>query len=424
MLGVHILGPGFGESIIIELPDGEIGVIDSFAARHTGPPALEFLRVNFPGVGKLRFVALTHPHADHCMGMSHYFDEFDVEEFWYFHSFALHTCTGFFKAMHEKGTDDAVERALDLPAGSVWIDALRLKRAIDKQGNAVRKRSLLANKTIGLCGGIVSAKFLTPNDVSVWRYNQILAGATASLLDDGPKLDPNWNPSGLPHNQACGAILFEYGQTRILLMADAEDDLWTDLINENGDSPIPTVNLIKGSHHGSINGYDARIYNCAADKNTVLVITPFNRHKHPLPTGAGVNLARSHIKEVYCTNSTEACKSSGLAWQCAAARPSPALPPEWVVDCRANPRLLSLLEDQQATHPYTAGGPFVPRRWLHDCQKNPELLQLLCPTLRNGKVSGPRPGLIDEFRISMGYDDGGKVVHQYIGWGTGHLPGI
>ena len=32
MLGVHVLGPGFGESIIIELPGGEVGVIDSFIA--------------------------------------------------------------------------------------------------------------------------------------------------------------------------------------------------------------------------------------------------------------------------------------------------------------------------------------------------------------------------------------------------------
>jgi hypothetical protein len=223
LLGVHILGPGFGETIIIELPDGEIGVIDSFAARHTGPPALEFLRVNFPGVAKLKFVAVTHPHADHCIGMCRYFDQFVVEEFWYFHSFTLHTCTGFFKAMHDNGTHDAVEKALDLPAGSVWIDALRLKRAIEKQGDSVRKRSLLANKSVDLCGGSVSAKFLTPNDVSVWRYNQILAKATTSLLNDGPKLDPNWNPSGLPHNQASGALLFEYGQTRILLISSFPD---------------------------------------------------------------------------------------------------------------------------------------------------------------------------------------------------------
>ncbi len=422
LLGVHVLGPGFGETIIIELPNGEFGVVDSFAARFTGPPALEYLRVNHPTLTKLKFVALTHPHADHCMGMSHYFDKFAVEEFWYFHSFALHTCMGFFKAMHAKKTEDAVEKALDLPSGSVWLDALKLRDAVDKQCT-VHPRSLMATKTIELCGGNVTAKILTPNDTSIWRYNRILAETTEKLLDDGPKLDANWDPSGLPHNQASGSILFEYGQTRILLMADAEDDLWTDLTDEQGDVPIPKVNFIKGAHHGSENGYQNKIYNCAADKSTVLVLTPFNRHKYPLPTCDGIKRLLPHVREIYCTNSVEASKASGLAWMCTTTRPSLSLPPEWVADCRANPKLLSLLDNQQTAHPFQGGSIVVPRKWMHNCQKRPDLLQLLCPPLRNSKVTAHRPNLVDEFRVSMKFDDSGNVVDQYIGWGVGHLSG-
>ena len=183
MLGVHVLGPGFGETIIIELPVAKF-VIDSFTAPHTGPPALEFLRVNFPALTKLKFVALTHPHAYHRMGMSRYFDKFEVKEFWYFHSFIQHTLAGFFKAMHDKGTDDAVEKALDLPSGSVWIDALRLNRAIERQANPIRPRQLITDKSVDLCGGRVCTKFLTPTDDSIWRYNKLLAETTASLLEE------------------------------------------------------------------------------------------------------------------------------------------------------------------------------------------------------------------------------------------------
>lgn len=42
-------------------------------------------------------------------------------------------------------------------------------------------------------------------------------------MEDGPTLAPDWDPGGLPHNQASGVILLEYGQTRLLFMADAED---------------------------------------------------------------------------------------------------------------------------------------------------------------------------------------------------------
>ncbi len=425
MLGVHVLGPGYGESIVIELPGGEVGVIDSFGTHYTGPPSLDFVRANYPGLAKLKFVAVTHPHADHCMGLSRFFDEYDVEEFWFFHSFVRSASMDLFKAMFENGTRDAVEQALDLPVGSVSLEILRLHKAVNERKKGIKRRCLMTDKVAQLCGGAVMARFLTPNDASQWRYNESLNTAVGSLLIDGPKLNPDWDQSGLPHNQASGAILLEYGQTRILLMADAEEDLWSDLIAEKGDNPLPKIHYIKGAHHGSANGYHAKIYACACDKNTVLVITPFNRHRYPLPSADGMALIRPHVKEVYCTNSAEACRSTGLAWQCEPTRPTPALPREWAAACRANPRLLSLLEAQQQKHPYVQGpgAVKVPRRWMRDCRTRPELIQLLCQPLRSGKVTGPRPGMNDEFRVSMSYDDKGNVVDRYIGWGVGHLAG-
>lgn len=189
---------------------------------------------------------------------------------------------------------------------------------------------------------------------------------------------------------------------------------------------LPKANSIKASHHGSANGFNATIYDWAADKNTVVVMTPFNRHRNPLPTSEGVERVRPYVKELYCTNCVEARKASGLAWQEMGPGPSqsPALPVEWAVDCRDDRRRLSLLANQQETHPYVAGAISIPRRWLHACQKNPELIQLLCRELRNHKVVGPRPWLSDEFRLSLTYDDGGNVVDRHVGWGVGRLPGL
>jgi hypothetical protein len=48
-LTVHVLGPRLGESVILELPDGGVGVIDSFAPEGTSPhPVIDFLNQRFP----------------------------------------------------------------------------------------------------------------------------------------------------------------------------------------------------------------------------------------------------------------------------------------------------------------------------------------------------------------------------------------
>lgn len=164
MLAVHVLGPGFGESIVIELPGGEVGLIDSFRTRHAPSPVLEFLRSLRPELTSLRFVALTHPHADHCMGAHDFLAPYRVQEVWLFHSFIQNSCLGFYKAMHDKKRRDAVEESLSLPAGSVWLDALKLRKVIGEQGDAVKRRFLKAGQTIDLDDGRATARFLTPND--------------------------------------------------------------------------------------------------------------------------------------------------------------------------------------------------------------------------------------------------------------------
>ena len=419
MLGVHVIGPGFGESIVIELPTGEVGVIDSFVARHTDPPVLNFLREQFPSLARLKFVALTHPHADHCMGVSCFFEKYVVEEFWVFHSFIQHACMGFFKSMFDKGTADTVEKDLDLPGGSTFLQALKLRKAVKKRGDQLTKRFLIANHESEVCKG-VRVKFLTPNHAGQWRYSESLGKALQKLVQDGPSLSPEWDPGRLPHNQACGAILFEHGETRVLLMADAEDDLWQDLIDTQ-ELPLPTVNFIKAAHHGSINGYHSEIYKLVADKGTIIVLTPFNRHEHPLPTQEGLECLKRHSSDVLCTNAVAARASSRLDWRPIKTNASPPLPLEWAATCRANPALLSLLEDQQKGHPYTAGAVRIPRKWLHDCQAQPRLIQLLCAELRNNHVVAPRDCLTDEFRVSIFYDDKGKEQRRDIGWGVGQL---
>jgi hypothetical protein len=421
LIGVHVIGPGFGESVVIELPGGEVGVVDSFAPRHGQPPVLDFIRAEFPNLRVLKFVALTHPHADHCMGISSFLGQFDIEEFWVFSAFSQAECAAYFKALLKLGTQDRVERALDLPAGTVGLELLRIKEALRKLKGSVAKRRLEWERKFTICNGQVTVTFLTPGEAAIWRYSEALSKSTKTLLDEDATVDPEWDVGDLPHNDASGAILFEHGRTGILLMADAEENLWAEFVATYATVTLPKIQFIKASHHGSANGYHKEVYNWACSKESVLVLTPFNRHQQPLPTAAGVGLVSRHVGRTYCTNSVAASRSSRLSWISQGPGMPMALPIEWAVDCARNPVLLTLLAAHQKTHPHIFGYVDIPKKWAAACSRDPRLLQLLCAEVRNQRVSASRPFINDEFRVSVRYDEHGKVLSEYVGWGVGQI---
>lgn len=80
MLRIHVLNVGHGDSIVLEHEDNgarSFGVIDSNGVLGQDPPALVKLRAL--GAKRLSFVALTHPHADHFVGLHRILKEFDGE---------------------------------------------------------------------------------------------------------------------------------------------------------------------------------------------------------------------------------------------------------------------------------------------------------------------------------------------------------
>src|SRR5688572_19160010 len=84
-LEIFIIGGRLGESIVIRTPGGRFGIVDAYASNWNDGstnPALSRLRAL--GARKLHFVALTHPHMDHCQGLPTIFDAYagQIEFFW------------------------------------------------------------------------------------------------------------------------------------------------------------------------------------------------------------------------------------------------------------------------------------------------------------------------------------------------------
>ena len=85
LLRVYVYGASEGESIALHLPNGAWGVVDSFASS-SGDPATNPIHrlLRDKNVAEIEFLCITHPHADHFMGMSQLFRDFEVKQFWTF----------------------------------------------------------------------------------------------------------------------------------------------------------------------------------------------------------------------------------------------------------------------------------------------------------------------------------------------------
>jgi hypothetical protein len=353
-------------------------------------------------------------------------DAFVLNEFWVFASFQHGLVHAYFDALQRHATHDTVERLLELPPGTMWWELLKLYEGVEslreRKGTPVRFLCG-ALKPFRLCGGSVQVQVLTPSHDHLWNYHgqmnraiQFLARRRAESKSQRP------SPRVL-HNQASAAFLIEYGTTRILLMADAEEALWHAWQAETAALFFPPVQFLKVGHHGSANGCVDAVYRRFADHElTTAVLTPFDRHQSPLPSLDGVRCIRRHVRELYCTNRVAAAESSRRRWRPAGEPPTPPpLPASWARACIENPDLLRLLAVEGRSRSSPMAQVRLPTLWAKDCLRRPDLFQLLHPEVRNRRVLPTRATVADEFRVSVYYDDRGQEVERYIGWGVGRL---
>jgi beta-lactamase superfamily II metal-dependent hydrolase len=424
-IGIHVLGPGYGESIVLELPDGQCGVIDTFAGRAKNPPpVLQFLERGL-NTRRLLFLAVTHPHADHCLGCRRLIETLTVDEFWVFDALHFEGLHRYFRELSRLGRRELVEEDLRLPSGRIGSELIWVNRrlvAVEKKRTGLL-RLLRSGRPFQICQGAISVHFLTPGDGQLHGYRAVLGADMEALVGDGP------HTASVNHNLASGAILFQYGKTRLLLMADAEEPLWAEWLTEMGEATHPDldpVHLVKVAHHGSRNGYHGPAYDrLGGSGRAVAVMTPFDRHRYPLPTAEGLECVRPRVGEVFCTNRTAGATSSLLTWHAVPAAPPatlPTVPPRWIRDCQRRPELLTLLAPASAA---AAPDPALtlPPGWVADLSGDPRLVNLLHPAVRDRHVTADREGAFDRFRVSFFFDDQGQelVDRRYVGAGAGQL---
>lgn len=398
-ISVHIIGPGYGESIVLELPDGTLGVVDSFVV---GPgdsrrcPPYDLLQELYPG-RRVSFLAVTHPHADHCRGASHLIQSARPGQLWLFETYEFTGLQGFFRRLFETGRRDASEEWVDAESGAVGYELMKLCSQADRHPDV---RRLRPDHRFFICDKTVAITFLTPEDSVAQYYRRSLRRNLESLATDGPTLNPDWQPKELDHNLVSGALLVEHGATRLLFLADVVEPSWTGWQRRAaslGNPDFAPVHLLKAGHHGSVNGFFPPLYDAAcAGGKTIAVVTPFDRQRSPLPSRDGTALLTSRAAEILCTNWPKACLSTEAIWY-PSAPGDEAVPAELVRDLT---RLWKLRERLNALR--TGADDDDARQMLLQALKRDSQFQL------RRRESEERDRVHHDFCASFYFDDQGR----------------
>ena len=301
-LEISILGPGFGESVVIHVGGGRWVVIDSCIDAKTGnPAALDYLEALGLLPTSVELIVATHWHDDHIRGLARLVEACPNAQFAC--SMALNNRE--FLAIANL-YDDATIKIAPGPTELKRVFEQVIKRRGTPHYRPIRwARSdvLLWDQKLVLAGMELPIRLhaLSPSDEMLTRATEEIAQAHAAATKSEPVTLPT---PGRP-NHISVALYLEVGDYSILLGSDLEetgDPLtgWSAVLSSCQSQRKPS-SVFKVAHHGSRTGHDARVWARMVEPNPVALLTPFLWGRHRLPDANDRARILSLTKRAYIT---------------------------------------------------------------------------------------------------------------------------
>lgn len=280
-LSLLVFGPGRGEAQVLILPDGTVGVIDGCREPRDGDPTgrgdpvREFLADwhHLHGArtgGRLRFVALTHPHDDHYAGLGRLISAYagNIDEVWCTFPTGGHYAKAYL-AYEQLRRDNPDE----VPGVEDCVGLTRIYAALDDLGGAelqVMQRGALAMTLLKrkVTGRQLRIDCIAPSGADLTFAQQDLCRVLSDTESDTP-LRPRHDP-----NLTSAALLISWGESQLLLGGDllcgqGRYQGWS-RASPGVEGP---VQVVKAAHHASEEAQDWELWHRIEPQ--LAIVTPF-----------------------------------------------------------------------------------------------------------------------------------------------------
>jgi hypothetical protein len=270
---IHIFGGAVGETILLHMPGNKWGVVDWYSRTKPGPNDPAAL-LDQHGVRNIEFLCWTHPHIDHCKGMSEFLASREVREFWRFgtatkgdvlvarlhHARALH-----FGFAEDRKAATEIERILRLAKA-------RRSPPVSKVEQRLVGRQLLYSDP---GNGSPEVWSVAPSGNAVADFEDALFAAFDA---NGTFIGSSYHPRP---NDVSAALVVVFGAVRVILGGDVENHDWQRVL-EKVEPAFLDAHAVKIPHHGSRTSHSDSLWRTFAGANgTIAVVTSYSPQNLP-----------------------------------------------------------------------------------------------------------------------------------------------
>ena len=279
-----LIGPGYGESVILHVGNGLWVLVDSCIDAEHEPCALTYL--NGIGVDPARDVCMvvaSHWHDDHIRGMARLVEACRSAKF----CCASALCTEEFLAV--------VGALENRPLTSASSGAREIHRVFSLLEKTDRFGPFaIANRRV-FSQGSCEIWSLSPSDRAIGTFLKSI-GNLLPATNQSKRRSRSLSP-----NRAAVALWIQAADTAVLLGSDVEKNGWREIAS-SAERPQGEASALKAPHHGSENAHEPSVWKEMLIANPVAALTPWRRGRSVLPKRSDIERLVSCTERAYATS--------------------------------------------------------------------------------------------------------------------------